>query len=137
MIWLPLPSLCKRGTVLGTESGLHRLVIVQAARRRLLPRGKTKTCSQANTCCINLYRNAMSRVSAEAFLFALRETVVSVMQVYSPVILGMVKWIDKNCALLRHYAASSGKKNYQYFLRNDSDERSSQLLRDGNLKSRR
>jgi len=64
MTWLPLPLLCKRGTVLGTENGVHRLTIDQAARRRLLPRGKTKTCSQGHTCYINVYSNALERVTA-------------------------------------------------------------------------
>jgi len=64
MTWLPLPLLCKRSTVLETERGVHRLAIDQAARRLLLPRGKTKTCSQSHTYFINVYSNALERDTA-------------------------------------------------------------------------
>jgi hypothetical protein len=121
--WFPRPSLCKRGTVLGRESSVHRLAIVEVASCGLLPRGKTRTCSQEHTCCINVYRNALERVSSGEFLLALWDTVVPVIHVYSHVVLEMVKKINKNCALLGHYAASSGKKNYQYLSRDDPVER--------------
>ena len=71
MTQLPHSSLCKRGSVIGRESGFHRLAIVQADRYRLLQRGKTKTCSQGHTCCFTVYRNTLERVSARKFLFAL------------------------------------------------------------------
>ena len=67
--------------------------------------------------------------------------------------------LSENCALLGHYAASSGNflptfrdtrplkmvaigrtemsgRNYRYWLRNDPEERSSMLLRGGSLESR-
>jgi hypothetical protein len=61
---LPRPSLCKRGTVLGRQSGVHRLAIDQVAPCGLLPRGKTRTCSQGHTCCMNVYLNTLERISA-------------------------------------------------------------------------
>jgi len=41
----------------------------------------------------------------------------------------------ENCAPLGYYAASDGN-SYKYSLRNNLEGRSSQLLRDGSLKSR-
>jgi hypothetical protein len=41
---------------------------------------------------------------------------------------GFRREVDENCAVLGYYVASSGNFYYHYWLRNDPEERSSQIL---------